>query len=73
MLPLGGGDAGPLVKALNGAGAALSGPLGRALNLKYAPRLHFQPDTSFDEASKIDRLLSSPRVQRDLARNEDED
>ncbi len=71
VLPLGGGDAGALAKALTRAGPALSGPLGRALNLKYAPRLHFQPDESFDEAAKIDRILASPRVQRDLAKDED--
>ena len=36
------------------------------LRLKYAARIKFLPDESFDEASRIDSLLDDPRVRRDL-------
>ena len=37
------------------------------VRLKYAPDLHFQPDTALDYAMKIDAVLKRPEVQRDLA------
>ena len=43
-----------------------SAPPSRALGLKFAPRLNFQPDESFDEAERIERLLGDPKVARDL-------
>lgn len=44
----------------------LRGEVSRRVNLKYAPDLHFRRDESFDEAGKIDALLRSPAVARDL-------
>ena len=41
--------------------------IGSAVRLRYTPRLGFRIDTSFDEGAKIDRLLASDVVQRDLA------
>jgi ribosome-binding factor A len=38
----------------------------RAVRLKYAPELHFQPDTALDYAMRIDAVLKRPEVQRDL-------
>ena len=38
-----------------------------AVRLKYAPDLHFQPDTALDYAMQIDEVLKRPEVQRDLA------
>ena len=40
------------------------------VRLKYAPDLHFQPDTALDYAMKIDAVLKRPEVQRDLARRQ---
>ena len=37
-----------------------------AVRLKYAPDLHFQPDTALDYAMRIDAVLKRPEVQRDL-------
>ncbi|WP_137181015.1 30S ribosome-binding factor RbfA [Roseomonas sp. AR75] len=37
-----------------------------AVRLKFAPELHFQPDTALDYAMKIDAVLKRPEVQRDL-------
>ncbi len=39
----------------------------QAVRLKYAPDLHFQPDTALDYAMKIDAVLKRPEVARDLA------
>lgn len=44
----------------------LRGKLARAVNLRFAPELHFQADVSYDEARHIDELLASPEVARDL-------
>jgi ribosome-binding factor A len=38
----------------------------QAVRLKYAPDLHFQPDTALDYAMRIDAVLKRPEVQRDL-------
>jgi ribosome-binding factor A len=39
----------------------------QAVRLRFAPDLHFQPDTALDYAMKIDAVLKRPEVQRDLA------
>ncbi|MBE9607502.1 30S ribosome-binding factor RbfA [Acetobacteraceae bacterium H6797] len=39
----------------------------KAVRLKYAPELHFQPDTALDYAMQIDRVMKRPEVARDLA------
>ena len=40
--------------------------LGRQVDLRFTPELHFQADISYDEARHIDELLASPVVARDL-------
>ncbi|HVZ99849.1 MAG TPA: 30S ribosome-binding factor RbfA [Caulobacterales bacterium] len=64
--PLGPGDSRRIAKALTHAGGFLRGKLGRAVDLRYTPELHFLPDVSYDEAQHIDDLLHDPRVARDL-------
>jgi len=44
----------------------------RAVRLKYAPDLHFQPDTALDYAMHINEVLHRPEVQRDLAKKDEE-
>ena len=44
----------------------LRGRLGRQIDLKFTPELHFHADTSFDTASQVDELLSRPEVAQDL-------
>lgn len=73
VMPLGGGDAGEIVGALNHAAAFLSGEVGRRVALKFTPALHFEVDTVFDEAQRIDSLLRAPGVARDLARDGEDD
>ena len=71
VMPLLGGDAEAVLKALRTNTAYLQGEVARRVNTKYAARLKFLLDESFDEGSHIDRLLRSPDVARDLGRNED--
>lgn len=68
---LGPGDARAVARGLARCGAFLRGRLGRSVDLRFTPELHFQPDISYDEARHIDDLLASPEVARDL-KHEDE-
>lgn len=70
--PLGGRNAGAIVSALNRHKAFLRGEMGRVITLKFTPELRFVEDESFAEAEKIEALLKSDRVQRDLQSPEDE-
>ncbi len=64
--PLGGKNATQIVAALNRHKAFLRGEMGRMIELKFTPELRFVEDESFAEAQKIESLLKSDRVQRDL-------
>lgn len=66
VVPLGGGDCGPVLAGLKRARPFLRHEIARMMELRAVPNLSFEPDTSFDEASKIDALLRSPDVRRDL-------
>jgi ribosome-binding factor A len=51
----------------------LRGEIARHVNLKFAPDIRFRIDERFDEAERIEKLLRTPRVQRDLSnKTEDE-
>jgi len=72
--PLGGKNAAKVVGALNRHRGYLRGLMGRMIALKFTPELRFEEDKSFAEAEKIETILKSPRVQRDIhPRNPDED
>ena len=73
VAPLGHGDQVKVAAALNRASSFLRGRLGREIDMKFTPELHFHPDNSFDTASHVDELLRRPQVQRDLDHGEDED
>jgi ribosome-binding factor A len=64
--PLGGEDMGKTIEALNRAAGFLRGRLSREVELRHTPSLRFISDDSYDEARRIDELLSSERVRRDL-------
>jgi ribosome-binding factor A len=70
--PLGGRNAKQIVDALNRHKAFLRGEMGRMIELKFTPELRFVEDTSFAEAEKIETLLKSARVQRDLKSDDDD-
>jgi ribosome-binding factor A len=65
--PLGGKNAGPVIKALNKHKGFLRGEMGRLITMKFTPELRFVEDTSFAEAEKIETLLKSARVRPDLS------
>ena len=65
-VPFGTADAAALRDALNRHQKYLRGELAKRLNLKYMPNLSFQIDDRFDQAKRIDELLHSPAVKRDL-------
>jgi ribosome-binding factor A len=69
--PLGGKNADKIIAALNRNKAYLRGQMGRAIALKFTPELRFAEDKSFAEAQKIEDLLKSERVQRDLKKNDE--
>jgi ribosome-binding factor A len=64
--PLGGNKAQTVIDALNRNRAFLRGQLGHEITLKFTPELRFVEDTSFAEAARIDNLLRSEKVARDL-------
>lgn len=64
--PLLGGDEEEVLQALRRNTAYLQREVAQRLGLKFAPKLKFLADESFDEADRIDRLLSDPKVARDL-------
>ena len=64
--PLLGKDEEAVLKALRQNTAYLQSEVARRVNLKYAARLKFLPDESFDEGTRIDALLRDPGIARDL-------
>jgi len=64
--PLLGADEEKVLKALRTNTAYFQSEVARRVNLKYAAKLKFLPDESFDEGARIDALLRTPTVARDL-------
>src|ERR1700761_4363738 len=69
--PLGGGNADRVIAALNRHKGFLRGQMGHMISTKFTPDLRFAEAQSFAEAEKIENLLKSPEVQRDLAHIDD--
>ena len=70
--PLLGRDEEAVIKALRTNTAYLQREVAHRIRMKYAAKLKFLPDESFDEASHIDALLRDPKVMRDLESGEGE-
>jgi ribosome-binding factor A len=68
VVPLGGKDVEPVLAALERHKRFIRGQIARAVNLKFAPEIRFMKDERFDEANRIERLLDSPKVRRDIER-----
>lgn len=68
--PLLGRDEAAVLKALRTNTAFFQKEVAGRVRLKYAAKLKFLADESFDEGSRIDRLLSDPRVTQDLGGEE---
>ncbi|MCT8992004.1 30S ribosome-binding factor RbfA [Chelativorans sp. SCAU2101] len=70
--PLGVKDKDAVISALNRNARFIRGRVTPALRqLKYMPEFRFRLDTSYENFDKIDRLLKSPEVARDLGRDEE--
>ena len=67
VMPLGGRDTEIVIAALERNKRFLRGEIARRVNLKFAPDVRFRVDDRFDEAERIEKLLRTPAVQRDLA------
>ncbi len=71
--PLGAVDEAAVVEALNHNARFIRGRMSPALRqMKYMPEFRFRLDTSYDNMAKIDELLRSPEVARDLDSNDDD-
>ena len=71
VMPLGGERAAEIAEALNRHQKFIRGRIAPELELKFAPEFRFFVDTTFDEYGRIDALLRSERVQRDLGRDDE--
>jgi len=72
VMPLGGRDAGEVIEAFERNKKFLRAEIAHRINLKFAPDIRFRIDERFAEAERIDRLLHSPAVARDLKKDADE-
>ena len=72
VMPLGGRDESEVLSALERNKRFLRGELAHRVNMKFAPEIRFRLDERFDEAERIDKLLRTPDVRRDLKDDETE-
>jgi ribosome-binding factor A len=73
VMPLGGRDQNDVVAALERNKRFLRGEIARRVNLKFAPEIRFRIDERFDEAERIEKLLRTPAVRRDLDHKTDDE
>ena len=71
VLPLGGRESAETLAALKAHKKVLRTLVAHRVNLKYAPELRFVLDESFDVQARMDALLRSPQVARDLGHDEE--
>jgi ribosome-binding factor A len=72
VIPLGGKDSDAVLAALDANKKYLRGEVARRINLKFAPEIRFRLDERFEEAERIEKLLRTPAVQRDLKKTDEE-
>ena len=72
VMPLGGRDEKEVLGALERNKRYMRGEIARRVNLKFAPEIRYRIDERFDEAERIEKLLRTPAVQRDLDSERDE-
>ena len=72
VMPLGGREIKEVLEALERNKRYLRGEIAHQVNLKFAPDLRFRVDERFDEAERIEKLLRTPAVQKDLAPDSDD-
>jgi len=72
VMPLGGKDLDKVLEAFNRNKKFLRGEIAHHVNLKFAPDIRFLADERFGEAERIEKLLRTPQVRRDLEHDSDE-
>jgi ribosome-binding factor A len=72
VMSLGGRDVEAVIGALDRNKRFVRGEIARRVNLKFAPEIRFRVDERFDEAERIEKLLRTPQVQRDLDGEKDD-
>ena len=72
VMPLGGRDTDTVIAAFERNKKYLRGEVAHRINLKFAPDIRFRIDDRFAEADRIDKLLHSPEVARDLSKENKE-
>ena len=70
IMPLGGADLKPVLAALEKNRKFIRSEVAHAVNLKFAPDIRFREDETFEEAMRIERLLHSPKVRRDIEKDQ---
>jgi ribosome-binding factor A len=70
IMPLGGEDTKQVLEAFDRHKKFLRGEIAQRISMKFAPDIRFKIDESFDNSAKIDALLRTPQVQRDLDKAE---
>lgn len=73
VMPLGGRDEQAVLDALERNKRFLRGEIAHRVNLKFAPEIRFRLDERFDEAERVDKLLRTPQVKRDLEGADDDE
>jgi ribosome-binding factor A len=71
IMPLGGKDVEEVLAALDRHRKFLRAEVAHQVNLRFAPDVRFKADSTFDNAARIDALLRTPEVQRDLDKKDD--
>src|SRR3954454_18854028 len=73
VMPLSGRDTEIVVAALERNKKFLLVEIAHRDNLKFSPDIRFRIDERFDEAERIEKLLRTPAVQKDLAPDSDDE
>jgi ribosome-binding factor A len=73
VMPLGGQRLEETVKALNHIVGHFRHEVAQAIKLRYAPKLRFSADNSFNYAQRIDDILHQPDVAKDLEKGNEEE
>ena len=69
VMPLGGKDTKAVIEALARNAKFIRGEVAHSIDLRVAPEVRFREDETFDEVSRIDRLLLSEKVRRDVEKD----
>lgn len=66
VMPLGGQKVAETVKTMNAGAGFFRFMVGKAVPLRHTPTIKFMADETFEEATRIEKILLDPKVARDL-------